>query len=200
VQAYDSAHALALPPPPTGVNYPANFGAQGSLSYKLRLAALLLGANLGTRIVTIHWGAFDTHGDQVPRQDPQLTELSLALGAFQAELQARGLDQRVATLMFSEFGRRVHENGSKGTDHGAGGLMLLSGGPVRGGLAAPFPGCRSQELDRGGNLQVATDFRSVYQGVLHEWMGDDPAAILPGTPPGGWPALQRQDGGSNLFK
>jgi uncharacterized protein (DUF1501 family) len=200
VQAYDSARTLTLPPPPAGVTYPGSLADQSSLSYKLRMAALLLSANLGTRVVTIHWGSFDTHGDQVRRQDPQLTELSLALGAFQAELRARGIDQRVATLMFSEFGRRVHENAAAGTDHGAGGLMLLAGAPVRGGLTAPFPGCRSQDLDRTGNLQVATDFRSVYQAVLQEWLGDDPAAILPGTPAGGWPALQRKDGGSNLFR
>jgi len=199
VAAYDDAHNLVLPPPPAGVVYPANLNDPGSLSYKLRMAALLIAANLGTRIVTVHWGAFDTHGGQLPDQDPQLTELSLALGAFQAELRARAVDQRVATLMFSEFGRRVAENASAGTDHGTGSLVMLAGTPVRGGLAAPFPGCQKSQLDVNGNLQIPTDYRSVYQTILQEWLGDDPAAILPSTPPGYWPVLARQDGGSNLF-
>lgn len=199
VAAYDAGHGLSLPAPPPGVAYPANLNDPSSLSFKLRMASLLVGANLGTRVITIHWGSFDTHGSQVSRQDPQLAELSIALSAFQAELGARGTAGRVATMMFSEFGRRVRENASAGTDHGAGGLMMLAGAPVRGGLASPFPGCQPGELDATGNLLVPTDFRSVYQSVLTEWLGDDPSAILPGTPAGGWPAVARTDGGSNLF-
>ncbi|HEV3228853.1 MAG TPA: DUF1501 domain-containing protein [Solirubrobacteraceae bacterium] len=200
VSAYDEGQTLSLAAPPTGVTYPANSDQPDSLSFKLRMAAMLIGANVGTRIVTIHWGSFDTHGDQLAGQDSQLTELSLALSAFQAELASRGLANRVATMVFSEFGRRVGENASGGTDHGAGGVMLLAGAPVRGGLAAPFPGCRDQDLDDDGDLKVPTDFRSVYASVLNEWLGDDPAAILPGTPGGGWPAIARQDSGSNLFR
>ena len=181
----------ALVGQPLGSGYP-----NGSLSTKLRLAALLLGAGLGTRIITIHWGSFDTHGNQLQSQDPQLSTLSRALGAFRADLQARGVEQDVVTLAFSEFGRRVAENGS-GTDHGAGGLLMLMGSSVKGGWASEFPGCSSASaLDPGGNLKVATDFRSVYQAVIDEWLGDDPGAILPGGP---FPELARPDGLSGLI-
>jgi uncharacterized protein (DUF1501 family) len=174
-----------------GVAYPA-----GTLSTKLQMAAKILAAGLGTRIVTIHWGVFDTHGGQLAMQDPQLQELAAAMGAFQADLQARGVEQNVATLLFSEFGRRVGENASGGTDHGAGGLMLAAGSAVKGGWASPFPGTRTQDLDGVGNLKVPTDFRSVYKAVLSEWLGGDLTGVLPGGP---FPALQRQDGTSNLF-
>ena len=124
-----------------------------------------------------------------------VSELSQTLCAFQADLIKRGVEQDVTTLVFSEFGRRVAENGS-GTDHGAGGLMMLSGSKVRGGYAAPFPGCQSANLDTYGNLMVPTDFRSVYQAVINEWLGDDPDMILPGGP---FPALSRPDAQLGLF-
>ncbi len=193
---------------------PANpaYPSTGTLSSRLRMAAHLLAANLGTRVITIHWGGFDTHTNQLTAQDKQLAELSRALGAFQADLTARGIDQRVATLVFSEFGRRVRETpestagaNDAGTDHGAGGLMLAMGSGVRGGFAADWPGCRPQDLVPAnnaaqGNLQVPTDYRSVYKAVVEEWLGDDdPQALL------GGPAidpLHRGDGltGRQLFK
>ena len=71
--------------------------------------------------MTIDWGSFDTHGDQLPSQDPQLSVLSRALGAFKADLAARGIEDKVVTMVFSEFGRRIASNDSLGTDHGAGG-------------------------------------------------------------------------------
>jgi uncharacterized protein (DUF1501 family) len=169
------------PPYAAGAGYPNN----GTLSTRLRLAAHLLSADLGTRIITIHWGGFDTHSGQLASQDAQLTELSRALGAFRADLIARGIEQRVATLVFSEFGRRVAENGSAGTDHGAGGLMMAMGSGVRGGLASEWPGCRPQDLvpannPAQGNLKVPTDYRSVYRAVIEEWLDDDPDAIIGG--------------------
>jgi uncharacterized protein (DUF1501 family) len=188
---YDQARALGNPV------YGSGYPTTGSLSPQLQLAAFLLGANLGTRVITIHWGGFDTHGNQISQQDPQLKELSLALSAFLADLKARGIDQRVSVLMFSEFGRRVAENGSHGTDHGAGGLMMLAGSGVKGGYAAPFPGL--QTLDSSGDLLVPTDFRSVYQETIAQWLGGDPAAVLP-SPGGGFPAITRYDGGTGLFK
>jgi uncharacterized protein (DUF1501 family) len=165
-----------------GADYPT-----GTLGSRLKLAAHLLAANLGTRIITIHWGGFDTHSGQLASQDGQLSELSRALAAFRADLQARGVEDRVCTLVFSEFGRRVAENGSAGTDHGAGGLMLAMGSKVRGGLASVWPGCRPQDLVPAnnaaqGNLKVPTDYRSVYRSVIEEWLDDDPDAIIGGAP------------------
>jgi uncharacterized protein (DUF1501 family) len=192
VEAYDKGKLLGNPP--ANANYPNT----GTLSTRLKLAAHLLAANLGTRIITIHWGGFDTHSDQVAGQDPQLKELSRALGAFKADLTTRGIEDRVSTLVFSEFGRRVEENGSAGTDHGAGGLMLAMGSSVRGGLAAEWPGCEANE-QKDGNIKVPTDFRSVYRSVIEEWFEDDPAAVLGGP---AIPKLVRGDGltGRTLFK
>ncbi len=165
-----------------GAGYPT-----GTLGNRLKLAAHLLAANLGTRIVTIHWGGFDTHSGQLASQDAQLMELSRALAAFRADLQARNIEDRVSTLVFSEFGRRVAENGSAGTDHGAGGLMLAMGSKVRGGLASVWPGCRPQDLlpannAAQGNLKVPTDYRSVYRAVIEEWLDGDPDEIINGGP------------------
>ncbi len=174
-----------------GSGYPPN----SDLSRKLQLAATLLGAGLGTRIITIDWGSFDTHGQQIGTQDPQLTVLSRALAAFKADLAARGLEQSVVTMVFSEFGRRVASNDSAGTDHGAGGLVFVSGSSVRGGLAGEHPGVTN--LDDDGDLQPITDFRTVYQALIGEWLGGDPATVLPGGP---FPGVSRYDGGSALMK
>jgi len=177
---------------PASSFYPDTLGS--SLSGKLRLAATLVDADVGTRVITIHWGGFDTHGGQVLSQDSQLKELSRALAGFQADLEARGKDNNVSTMVFSEFGRRMTENGSQGTDHGVGGLMMMAGTPVRGGIAATWPGCTQSDLTTGStadNLQVATDYRSVYAAVLEQWLGvnTDASEIL-GTNPA---SLQRGD-------
>lgn len=156
-----------------GAGYP-----RSDLSTRLQLAANLLAANLGTRVVTLDWGSFDTHGSQLQSQDPQLTTLSRALAAFKADLTARGIENRVLTIVFSEFGRRVESNES-GTDHGAGGLMMAMGSSVIGGMRGEFPGLTT--LDRG-DLRVTTDFRAVYSSVVSEWLGGDPGAIIPGGP------------------
>ncbi|MGD9572970.1 MAG: DUF1501 domain-containing protein [Thermoleophilia bacterium] len=158
---------------PAGPGYP-----QSNLSQRLQLAATLLSANLGTKVITIDWGSFDTHGGQLASQDPQLTTLSRALAAFKADLTARGIEGRVMTVVFSEFGRRVESNES-GTDHGAGGLMMAMGSSVRGGMRGEFPGLT--QLDRG-DLRVTTDFRAVYSSIVSEWLGGDPAAVIPGGP------------------
>lgn len=183
--------AAPLGTPAFGSGYPTT----GNLAPQLQLAAFLLAANLGTRVITIHWGSFDTHGHQLTQQDPQLVELSRGLSAFLADLKTRGIDNRVSVLMFSEFGRRVAENGSQGTDHGAGGLMMAAGTPVKGGFAAPFPGL--SKLDSVGDLQVPTDFRSVYQATISDWLGGDPTAVLPGAP---FPGITRFDGTTGLFR
>ena len=171
---------------PTTAVYPNN----STLSARLKTAATLLAANLGTRVITIHWGGFDTHTGQLVAQDRQMAEFSRALAAFRADLQQRGIEQRVATLAFSEFGRRVRENGTgteAGTDHGAGGLMFAMGSGVRGGFAADWPGCEINELvptnnPGQGNLKVPTDYRSVYKAVLDEWLGEENSQSLLGGP------------------
>jgi uncharacterized protein (DUF1501 family) len=174
----------------TAAVYPAN----SDLSSKLQLAATLLGAGLGTRVVTIDWGSFDTHGDEITSQDPQLAVLSSALAAFKADLAARGIEQNVVTLVYSEFGRRIMSNDSLGTDHGAGGLVLVSGSSVLGGQAGEHPGVAG---DENGNLVPITDFRTVYQALIGEWLGGDPNAVLPDGP---FPGVARYDGGTTLIR
>jgi uncharacterized protein (DUF1501 family) len=168
----------SLQAPGASAAYPAN----SDLSRRLQLAATLLGAGLGTRVITIDWGSFDTHGDQPSSQDPQLSTLSRALAAFKDDLAARGIEQNVVTMVFSEFGRRIASNDSRGTDHGSGGVMMLSGSSVRGGMLGDHPGVT--QTDDNGDLRVATDFRSVYSSLISDWLGGDPAAILPGAPAG----------------
>jgi uncharacterized protein (DUF1501 family) len=193
VEAWQKGKDINAAIPDNGV-YPAG---NATLISRLKLAARLFKAGLGTKIITIHWGGFDTHSDQVKNQDPQLRDLSTALAAFRRDLAVRGIEDKVCTLVFSEFGRRVADNGS-GTDHGAGGLMMAMGSGVRGGLASVWPGCETNER-LNGNLQVPTDFRSVYRSVIEEWLGDDPQAVLGGP---AIPQLVRGDGkpGRTLFK
>jgi uncharacterized protein (DUF1501 family) len=185
-----AARLTSIPPGAPAPGYPTN----SDLSSKLQLAATLLSAGLGTRVITIDWGSFDTHGAQLAGQDPQLTVLSRALAAFKADLAGRGVEQNVITMVFSEFGRRLEESDSAGTDHGAGGPIMVSGSAVKGGLAGEHPGVN---VNQDGDLVVKTDFRTVYQSVISEWLGGDPNAILPGGP---FPGIQRYDGGTTLLK
>src|SRR5271168_3807828 len=97
-----------------------------------------------------------------------LGELAAALAAFQQDLKSLHAADRVVTMVFSEFGRRVDENGSRGTDHGAASNMFLLGGKVKGGLTGSYP---SLEKLGDGDLVFNTDFRSIYATVLDRWMG-----------------------------
>ena len=112
-------------------------------------------------------------------QDPQLRVLSRALAAFKADLTARGIEQNVVTCVFTEFGRRVDANDAQGTDHGAGGPMMMMGSAIRGGVGGEMADVGTP--DNNGNLQVKTDFRTVYQAIISEWLGGDPAAVLNGS-------------------
>ena len=115
--------------------------------------------------------------------------------AFQQDLQSRGIADNVMTVVFSEFGRRVGSNDSGGTDHGAGGPMMVFGNKVKGGLASAPSNLGN--LDEGGDLRVATDFRHVYKAVFEEWLGADPHRYLPDLPAG---QINRFDGTHKLLK
>ena len=187
----DVANRLeALSNTAAGAGYP-----QSSLSDKLQQAAMLLSAGLGTRIITIPWGSLDNHGNQVMSQDPQLMVLSRALGAFKNDLTARGIEQNVITVVFSEFGRQIYQNDSGGTDHGDAGLMMAMGSRIRGGYAGESPGIPL--ASQSDAISITDDFRSIYEHVINEWLGGDPAAILPDGP---FPAISRFDGGNTLLK
>ena len=112
--------------------------------------------------------------------------LLVALLAFQRDLEARGLADRVLTLVWSEFGRRAAENGS-GTDHGAAGIGFLIGTRAAGRMIGEFPGLK--RLDAMGNLRATADFRGVYGALVGDWFGVDPAAVLPDARGIGRPAV-----------
>jgi uncharacterized protein (DUF1501 family) len=146
-----------------------------------RLAGLaaLLAAGLPLRVVALNaYGMYDTHSEQPEQLAEGLKVTSESLLAFQRDLEARGLADRVLILVWSEFGRRAEENGSDGTDHGAAGTALLIGSRVRGGLIGELPALRGG-LDREGNLRATVDFRSVYCSLLEQWLGTDAAAVIP---------------------
>jgi len=142
----------------------------------------LLGAGFGTRIATVSSGGFDTHDAQATAHADLLQDLGDSLRAWQADLDARGLSPRVLTMIWSEFGRRPEDNDSGGTDHGAGGLLLLVGNRANGGVRSEFPGLT--RLDDDENLVVTTDFRSVYATLLEDWLGVEAARVLPRVPGG----------------
>ena len=126
----------------------------------------------------VQHGSFDTHISQQATQDRLLGEFSDAIAAFYADLAAHGNDKRVLTLTFSEFGRRIAENGSRGTDHGEASPLFLIGGGVKGGLYGDAPDLSSTNM---GNVRFTTDFRSVYATVLERWLGRSSEKILAGT-------------------
>lgn len=149
----------------------------GPLANQLKMVAAMIRAELATRVYYVALGGFDTHAGQPNRHANLLREFAAALSAFQNELAASGHDKRVLTLAFSEFGRRVYQNASQGTDHGTAGPMFLLGDMVRPGLLAEHPSLDDARLD-GGDMVFGVDFRSVYAGVLDAWMKIDSAAVL----------------------
>jgi uncharacterized protein (DUF1501 family) len=167
-----------LAPP---VAYPATGERGGALAERLQVLAGLLAQPLGIRVATVEAdGDFDTHDDQRASLTRDLGNLSGALGAFQADLEARGVADRVLTLVWTEFGRRPQENGSSGTDHGAGGIGFVLGTRVKPGLLTPYPDLRA--FDREDNLKVTADFRAVYAGLLEGWLGTGADEVLPDAP------------------
>ena len=147
------------------------------LGRSLALAAQIAGSNTGTRVIYVQHGSFDTHINQKATQDRLLGQLSDALKAFYDDLAAHGNDKRVLTMTFSEFGRRVAENASRGTDHGEASPLFLVGGGVKGGVYGAHPDLGNTN---DGNVRFQTDFRQVYATILERWMGRPSQKILQG--------------------
>ncbi len=157
---------------PSG-EYPAT-----PLGRSLALAAQIVGSTLGTRVLYIEHGSFDTHVAQKPTQDRLLRELADGLAALYTDLAAHGNDKRVLTMTFSEFGRRVAENANKGTDHGEAAPLFLVGGSVRGGLYGRHPSL--ERLD-SGDAAYTVDFRSVYATIVEKWFGRSAQPVIAGN-------------------
>lgn len=150
------------------------------LGRSLALAAQMVGSKIGTRVIYVAHGSFDTHINQKAVQDRLLGEFSDAMAAFYSDLAAHGNDKRVLTMTFSEFGRRIEENASRGTDHGEASPLFLIGGGVKGGVYGALPNLAQNNM---GNLGFTTDFRSVYATVLERWLGRPSEQILMGRFP-----------------
>ncbi|MEY2747298.1 MAG: hypothetical protein RL112_2340 [Planctomycetota bacterium] len=151
------------------------------LGESFRVAAALLDARIGTRVVSLETGGFDTHSNQRASHDRLMARLDGAIGAFFDDLRGRSIERDVLLVVYSEFGRRVQENGSRGTDHGAAAPVLVFGAGVRPGLHGRHPSL--VELD-GGDLACTTDFRAVYASIARDWFGVDPKPIV-----GEWPGV-----------
>ncbi len=154
----------------TSVNY-----GQSSVGSSLRTITALINAGLSTRVFYAYHKGFDTHTNQESRHNQLMGQMDAAISGFQKDLRRLGLDKRVVMMVFSEFGRRVKENGSRGTDHGTAGPMFMVGTPIAGGIHGEMPSLT--DLDRG-DLKFNTDFRSVYATVLQNWLQTNPAKVL----------------------
>jgi uncharacterized protein (DUF1501 family) len=141
----------------------------------LRTVAAMIGGGLTTRVYYVSLGGFDTHANERNRHDLLMTQLSAGIKAFWADMQSQGNNDRVLMMTFSEFGRRVEQNASGGTDHGAAAPMFLIGPALKPGLVGNHPSF--QDLDQG-DLKYAIDFRSVYATVLQNWLQTPSKPIL----------------------
>ena len=165
--------------------YPVN----NALAIALRTVAGSISRNLGTRVYWVQTGGFDTHANEGQLGAGTYANLmgtyNDAVIAFYTDLKNQGLLGDTLVLQFSEFGRRISENGTQGTDHGAAAVMMAIGGAVRGGIHGtapdlnPYPGNPTLE-NNGGDVTFETDFRSVYARVLDNWLGASSTAILGG--------------------
>ncbi|HMP76132.1 MAG TPA: DUF1501 domain-containing protein [Kiritimatiellia bacterium] len=143
----------------------------------MELIAKLIGGGMPTRVYYVSHGGFDTHANQLGSHERLLREFGDAMKAFMDEMKAQGNHQRVAVLGFSEFGRRVAENASNGTDHGAAAPVFIAGGRFPAGLHGAMPSLEPGQLDRG-DLRHAIDFRSVYATLLEGHLAAPSAPIL----------------------
>ena len=156
----------------TEVEYPTS-----GLAQRLSSVAQLIDVGLTTRVYYVTLDGFDTHSRQGDVHANLLRELGDAVGAFLKDLAVREQADRVLVMCFSEFGRRLKENGSQGTDHGAAAPMFVAGGQVRGGLIGEHPSL-TDLVD--GDVQHHTDFRQVYATVLEGWLGSPSEPLLAG--------------------
>jgi uncharacterized protein (DUF1501 family) len=166
---YSTAQLLTplVPKSPTG----SNIGQQ------LSVVSTLINANVPARVWEVNLSSFDTHTGEQSDQNALLAEVDAAIGAFMTSISAGSRSSDVTVMIYSEFGRRVMSNASDGTDHGTSAPVLLIGNSVKGGLYSEQPPLNS--LDANGNLQVTTDFRSVYGGLLHDILNTPVGDVIP---------------------
>ena len=165
------------------------YNANNGFAQALKAVAGVIARGIGTRVFWVQTGGFDTHAGQGVQNGGYaglMTTLNDGLTAFYNDLNNQGLLSQTMILQFSEFGRRIAENGSAGTDHGAASVMMAMGGPVRGGVYGTAPNLNpngnNPTLENGNNdVRYETDFRSVYAKVIDSWLGGDSTKILGGS-------------------
>lgn len=157
----------------SGVEY-----ADNNIAQSMRDIAQVMLADLGTRIFYAQHGSFDTHAGELLNHAKLWDEVSTAISDFFADLKEHGREQDAMVLVFSEFGRRIKDNGS-GTDHGSGGVAFVIGSSVKGGLYGEYPSLEPSEQVEG-DMRYNNDFRGTYATLLDGWMGMDPHTILDG--------------------
>ena len=149
------------------------------LATKLKGISQVHQANLGTRIFYCDHGSFDSHSNQVGMHDKLWKDVSEGVESFFDDLRENNAGDNVIMLVFTEFGRRVHDNGS-GTDHGAGGVAFVLGESVKGGEYSEYPSTAPEALEQG-DLVPNMDFRSVYSTILENWLGLDANPLVGGV-------------------
>ncbi len=165
------------------VTYPNNGFAQA-----LQAVAGAMNKQIGTKVFWVQTGGYDTHAQQGTNAGAYvnlMNTLDGGLKAFHDDLSNQGLLNNTVILIYTEFGRRISENGSQGTDHGAGGNMMLIGGLVRGGLYGTSPNLSMDPANptlenSNGDVRFETDFRAVYARILDSWLGANSVQILGG--------------------
>ena len=158
----------------SSVEYGANPIARG-----LRDVATIHTADLGTRIFYTQHGSFDTHFNQTPMHTKLWIDTSRAITDFFDDLHEHDAADNLIMVMFTEFGRRVRDNGT-GTDHGAGGVAFVIGDAVKGGMYSEYPSLKPEDLQQG-DLAPNYDFRGFYASVIDKWLGLDPVPIVGGN-------------------
>ncbi len=153
--------------------------ADGPIGRNMQGIAKVLLAGLGTRVFYTQQGGYDTHANQAPIHSKLLTDLSQAMTDFYDDLKEHDASDNVLMFMFTEFGRRVRDNGS-GTDHGSGGVAFAIGDPVKAGTFGEYPSLKEEDLLEG-DLRFTVDFRGVYGTMVERWLGLDPVPVVGGN-------------------
>ncbi|HIM63218.1 MAG: hypothetical protein DSY79_11000 [Chloroflexi bacterium] len=149
-----------------------------SLAQNVKSISQVFHANLGAKILYTQHGPFDTHSGELLSHAKLWDEVAGAIGCLMDDLKEHGTEDDASILVFSEFGRRIQDNGS-GSDHGSAGVAFMIGGAVNGGMYGEYPSlAEAEQID--GDLRANNDFRSVYTGILEDWMGLDAAPIVNG--------------------
>ena len=149
-----------------------------SLSQNVKSIAQVFLADLGTKVYYTQHGSFDTHSGELPTHAQLWDDVAGAVGSLMDDLKEHGREDDAAVLIFSEFGRRIRDNGT-GSDHGSGGVAFVIGGAVNGGLYGEYPSLAEAE-QLNGDLRSNNDFRSTYSPILEKWFGLDPDPIVNG--------------------